>query len=200
MKRISRIPKALPGLLAVTALSGCGAKNGADSDRAGEFAGMDDRAKMQYMMQRVAPDSVARFICDAALGKIEGVRIDTLSMAALYAYENYKDADLQTFQIAYDTYADNLPLPDKMHLRKLAASDNPDALGYQLGLEYVNDIRTGRMTGEEIEDEIAAFKKVCDASPEDSLTFRRFMTGFKVALDKDGSEGIPKSIYESYSK
>lgn len=187
-------------LMLLPALTGCGGKNGEGNNHAGEFEGMDDRAKVQYLMKRVSPDSVARFICDAALGKVEGVRIDTLSMATLYAYEQYKDSDLQSFQIAYDMYADNLQLPDKMRLRKLAASDNPDALGYQLGLEYVNDIRTGRKQASEVEAEIAALRKVCDEAPEDSLTFRRFMTGFKVALDNDGTDGIPKSIYESYSK
>lgn len=163
-----------------------------------DFVRMDDAAKVKYMMERVTPDSVARFICDASLGRVEGVRIDTLSMATLYAYEHYKDDDLQSFQTAYDAYADNLPLADKMRLRKLAASDNPDALGYQLGLEYVNDIRTGRRPASEIEAEIAALKRVCDASPEDSLTFERFMKGFKIALDYDGADGIPRQIYNKY--
>lgn len=177
--------------------AGCG-KKGKEADMAARLSGMSDLAIMQYMMENVSPDSVARFICDASLGKIEGVKIDTLSMAALYAYETYKDDDLQSFQTAFDGYADNLPLADKMRLRKLAASDNPDALGYQLGLEYVNDIRTGKKQGKDVEAEIAALKTLCEASPEDSLTFKRFMTGFKVALDQDGSDGIPKQIYEKY--
>lgn len=165
-----------------------------------DFAKMNDAAKMEYLMKSVSPDSVARFICDASLGRIEGVRIDTLSMAALYAYENYKDDDLQTFQTEFDSYTENLPLPDKMRLRKLAASENPAAMGYQLGLEYVNDIRMGKKSGGEVEAEIDALRIACNEDPEDSLTFKRFMTGFKVALDADGADGVPRQIYDKYSK
>lgn len=180
------------------ATAACGGKSGGHGDFPKNFASMSDAAKMAYMMEKVSPDSVARFICNASLGHIEGVKIDTLSMAALYAYEHYKDDDLQSFQAAFDAYSDSLPLPDKMKLRKLAASDNPDALGYQLGLEYANDIRTGHKSGAEVEAEIAAMKRVCASCPEDSLTFKRFMTGFKIALDNDGEDGIPRKIYEKY--
>ena len=199
MKRICkamRVPGSL--LIACAVLFSCGHGGQDASSFPADFSKMDDEAKVKYMMATVSPDSVARFLCDASLGRIEGVKIDTLSMATLYAYEHYQDDDLQSSQTAYDAYADNLPLADKMRLRKLAASDNPDALGYQLGLEYVNDIRTGRQPAADIEAEISALKRVCDASPEDSLTFERFMKGFKIALDYDGSEGIPRQIYNKY--
>ncbi|MDE7080755.1 MAG: hypothetical protein K2O78_03780 [Muribaculaceae bacterium] len=164
------------------------------------FAAMDDAAKVEYMMKTVVPDSVARFICNAALGHLGNVGIDTLSMASLYAYEHYKDDELQSFQAAYDAYSENLPLNEKMKLRKLAAQDDPDRLGYNLGLEYVSDIREGRKTAAEVESEIAAMQQVCAANPEDSLTFRRFIKGFQIALDKDGAEGIPKEIFEKYKQ
>lgn len=199
---MKRIMKVLLGgavlLIPAFTLPGCGGEKKSASALAEALAGMNDAAKIHYMMNKVTPDSVARFICDASLGRLEGVKIDTLSMAALYAYENYKDEDLQSFQAAFDAYAENLQLPDKMKLRKLAASDNPDALGYQLGLEYVDDIRTGKMSSAQVESEIAALKKVCEQNPEDSLTFHRFMTGFKVALDQDAGNGVPRQIYEKY--
>ncbi len=162
------------------------------------FASMTDAAKVEYMMKHVSPDSVARFLCDAALGRTPGVKIDTLSMATLYAYENYKDDDLQTFSIAYDSYAEALPLPDKMQLRKLGAQDDPMGLGYQLGLEYVNSIRIDNKNAAAVESEIKALQDLCAKSPEDSLTFKRFMKGFKIALDMDGSEGVPMEIYNKY--
>lgn len=182
----------------VLALAACGGRQGSHGNFPEGFAGMNDAAKMKYMMANASPDSVARFICDASLGRIEGVRIDTLSMAALYAYEHYKDDELQSFQAAFDGYAENLPLPDKMKLRKLAASDDPDALGYTLGLEYVNDIRVGKKSPAQVEAEIEAMRVVCTENPEDSLTFKRFMTGFRIALDNDGATGIPKEIFEKY--
>lgn len=179
-------------------LSACGKGSDGQGAFPKDFDQLSDEAKMEFMMKNVTPDSVARFICDASLGKVDGVRIDTLSMAALYAYEHYKDDDLQSFQAAFDSYAENLPLADKMKLRTLAASDNPDALGYQLGLEYVNDIRLGNKTTAQVESEIEALRKACASVPGDTMTFKRFMTGFKVALDQDGSEGIPKQIFEKY--
>lgn len=159
---------------------------------------MNDAAKMDYMIHNATPDSVARFICQASLGRIEGVRIDTLNLAALQAYEYYKDDDLQSFQAAFDDYAESLPLPDKMRLYKLAASDNPSQLGYKLGLEYANSIREGRMTAAQVEAEISAMRKACSEDPADSLVFKNFMTGFQVVLDNYGSEGIPTAIFEKY--
>ncbi|MDE6010025.1 MAG: hypothetical protein K2F87_01065 [Muribaculaceae bacterium] len=193
MGRVSAVMLALVALCA-----GCAGKSGDKGKFPENFSSMGDTEKMAWLMQNVEPDSVARFICDASLGRIEGVKIDTLSMAALYAYEHYKEEDLQTFQTAFDGYADNLPLADKMRLRALAASDNPDALGYMLGLEYVNDIRMGKKSVGEVETEIEALRVACEANPADSLTFKRFVTGFKVALDQDGAEGIPKEIYTKY--
>lgn len=161
---------------------------------------MSDAQKVAYVMQSATPDSVARFICRASLGEIKGVKIDTLANATLYAYETYKDTDLQTFAQAYDAFAESLPLDRKMKLRKLAAEQDPMGLGYELGLEYVNRIRMDHKTASDVEAEIKALKDVCDQNPEDSATFTRFMKGFKVALSMDGSNELPGEIYRKYSR
>lgn len=163
-----------------------------------DFNSRSDARKVEYVMRNATPDSVARFICAAALGDVEGARIDTLANATLYAYETYKDADLQTFAMAYDEYAESLPLDKKMRLRKLAAEEDPMGMGYQLGLEYVNSIRTDHKNASQVEAEISALKKACSANPEDSATFSRFMKGFKVALEYDGNNEIPREIYNRY--
>lgn len=180
-------------------VAGCG--NGKDntSNFPKNFSGLSDSAKVEYMMSHVSPDSVARFICDASLGKIEGVMIDTLSNATLYAYENYHDDDLQSFSTAYDEYAEHLPLDEKMRLRKLAAQEDAMGMGYALGLEYVSMIRLDHKNASVVEAEIAALKRACDAEPEDSLTFERFMKGFKVALQQDNGSDVPEEIYKKYT-
>lgn len=190
----------LPGVTASIALilSGCGSKDDSNGLPA-NFASLGDAQKVAYMMKSVTPDSVARFICDASLGKTV-VRIDSLAEATLYAYENYRDADLQTFSVAYDEYAENLPLDEKMRLRKIAAQDDPMGLGYELGLEYVNIIRLDHKNATTVESEISALRRECLRNPEDSLTFKRFMKGFKVALEVDGSTDIPREIYNKYTR
>ncbi|MDE5662649.1 MAG: hypothetical protein K2L35_08340 [Muribaculaceae bacterium] len=198
MRRILPIWRAGILMLPLLMVAACGAKSGEQSGFPKNFGALNDAAKMDYMIQNAAPDSVARFICQASLGRIEGVKIDTLNLAALRAYEYYKDDELQSFQAAFDDYVQSLPLPDKMRLYKLAASDNPSQLGYKLGLEYANDIREGRMTAAQVEAEIEAMRKACSEEKEDSMVFKNFMTGFQVVLDNYGSDGIPPEIYSKY--
>lgn len=194
------IARVIPAVAALLMIGGCGHKEEGAGALAKELKPLGDQQKVAYMMQKATPDSVARFICLAALGDIPGVKIDTLSMATLYAYETYKDNDLQTFSQAFDAYSEGLPLSRKMKLRKLAAEQDPMGLGYELGLEYVNKIRLDHKSAAEVEAEIKALRDVCRQNPEDSATFTRFMKGFKVALEMDGSNEIPKDIYNRYSK
>ncbi len=198
----------MPGLLGVAVmlcsmaggmLVSCGGSQGAASKFPKDFNSKSDEEKVAYMMQNASPDSVARFICRAALGELPGVKIDTLAIATLYAYETYKDKNLETFSHAYDTFADGLPLDKKMTLRKLAATEDPMQLGYALGLEYVNSIRLDHKNAKVVEEEIAALKKVCSQNPEDSAMFPRFMKGFEVALQIDGEGDVPKEIYNKYA-
>lgn len=200
-RKVSGVVKTLlaSAALAILAVS-CGGNGKTNSDFPAEFNSMSDAQRVRWMMDKVSPDSVARFICNAALGKVEGVRIDTLANATLYAYEHYQDEKLQTFSSAYDEFAEQLPLDEKMTLRKLAALEDPMGLGYELGLEYVNMIRIDCKKSAEVESEIQALKRACDKNPEDSLTYKRFIKGFQVALEYDGGSGVPKDIYDKYSK
>lgn len=206
--RGQRVKRLIPGLLAVVSmlvmmtgggLVSCGSGGTSTSKFPEDFNKKSDEEKVAYLMQTASPDSVARFICRAALGEIPGVKIDTLAIATLYAYETYKDKNLETFSHAYDAFADELPLDKKMTLRKLAAMEDPMQLGYALGLEYVNSIRLDHKNAKAVEEEIAALKKVCAQNPEDSAMFPRFMKGFQVALEIDGAGDVPKEIYNKYA-
>lgn len=181
--------------LAVLAMS-CGSRH-ADGDGAfpADFNSLSDAGRVAYMMDRASADSVARFICRAALGQVKGARIDTLATATLYAYENYRDTALMNFADEYDRYVERLPLPDKMRLYVMAGTEDPQGLGYQLGLEYVAQIRDRKMTGDQVQEEIAAFRTACGA---DSLTYRRFLKGFQTVLKVDRGKDLPDEIYRRF--
>lgn len=194
MKGIIKFAVSMAMCGAAVIMPSCGGKGGS-GDFPDNFGTIGDAGRVAYMMKAVSPDSVARFICDAALGKIEGARIDSLPTATLYAYEHYKDTDLASFAAQYDSYSQSLPLEEKMKLYALAGSYDPQQLGYQLGLEYVGNIRSKKMTADEVAAELAAFKKACS---RDHDTYRRFVKGFKVVLELEKGNGISGDIYRRF--
>lgn len=176
--------------------NGCGHRpsEGCDGFPPG-FEGLDDARKVAYVMQSSTPDSVARFICNAALGRLQDVRIDTLPVASAYAYEHYSDSSLMVFSREFDDYSANLPLSDKMKVYYMAGTFDAQRLGYELGLEYVDHIRQRRMNVEEINNEIEAFKTACG---QDTLTYVRFMKGFKTVLKADHGKDLPEDVYNAF--
>ena len=183
-------------MAAVMMLAACGGKpEAARKTFPPDFNAMDDASKVAYMMKTVSPDSVARFICDGALGKIEGVRIDTIAIAVAYAYENYNDSSLMYFSREFDDYSSNLDLPDKMKIYLMAGLSDPKRLGYELGLEYVDHIREDSMKVADVKREIEAFKVAC---AEDSITYVRFLKGFKTVLRLDHGKDLPEEIYKAF--
>lgn len=183
--------------LAFMLLSGACHRNGeaAAGMSSADFNSSDDTTKVAYMMKSVSPDSVARFICDASLGKLPDVTLDTFAIAAAYAYENYNDSSLRIFSEEIDSYSANLPLPEKMKIYFMAGKSDPQRMGYQLGLEYVNHIRENRMSVEEISKEIAAFKAAC---ADDSVTYNRFIKGFHTVLKLDHGKDLQEEVYEAF--
>ena len=182
--------------MAAVAFASCGGSGKGNGERfpAG-FESLDDVSMIEYMMNQVSPDSVARFLCDASLGKVEGAKIDTLAIAAAYAYEHFNDSALMVFSQEFDTYSANLPLDEKMRIYQMAGLIDPQRLGYELGLEYVSHIRESKMSVEDIRKELEAFKTAC---AEDSVTYVRFMKGFKTVLRVDHGKDLPEAIYQAF--
>ncbi len=194
MKRNLNIGLMATVLAGVMMMSAC--NNGKKkSDFPENFGSIGDEGRTAFMMKHVGPDSVARFLCDAALGRVEGARIDSLPIATSYAYSNYKDDDLATFSSVFDSYCNSLSLPDRMKLYVLAGKYDPQQLGYQLGLEYVVNIRNEQMSVDEVTAELSEFRKACG---NDNDTYRRFVKGFKVALEAEHANGIDPKIYNRF--
>lgn len=177
-------------------LIGCkGGKNNGDDGFPENFNQLPDTAKVSYVMKIATPDSVARFICRAALGQIKDAKIESIGIATNYAYENYTGDNLDAFGTAYDGYVANLPLNEKMKIYALAGTEDPQGLGLQLGLEYLQSIRENNLSPDEVEKELQAFKTACVNDPK---TYERFLKGFKTVLEADKNNDMPKGIYERF--
>lgn len=181
-------------LLAVF-VTGCKKLGNPAGDFPSDFQSRTDTQKIMYMVENVTPDSVARFICAAAIDRIPGVTIDSLSNVTLYAYNHYKGEDLEKFQNAFDEYPEALPLSQKMKLLFKASLNDPIQLGYQLGLEYTSQIREQHKSVADVEKEIKEFKKACG---NDTETYQRFLQGFKIALEADHGKDLPEDIYRHF--
>lgn len=162
-----------------------------------DFNTYTDAAKVDYVMKHAGPDSVAHFVIDATLGRLGNIRIDSLGLAAAHAYSNYNDSSLVVYSTVFDEYSSTLPLPDKMKIYVAAGKSVPQQLGYQLGLEYVSQIRENRKTVGRVKEEIEEFRKAC---ADDTVTYTRFVKGFQTALKVDHGQDLPEEIYKTFSE
>ena len=185
-------------ILIMTALlltAACGGKGNNSDGFPENFSTLSDEQKVTYMMEHAPSDSVARFIIYAALGKVPGIHIDSLNIATLKAYETYTDTALQTFSWEFDRVSEELPLHDKMRLRAIIGTEDPQGLGLTLGLEYLNQIRVKGMTADEVTAELDSLKKACKDSPDE---YARFLIGFRTVLRYDRNSDMPKEIYDRF--
>lgn len=176
----------------------CKKKNGGNGvDVPNEFATMDDRGRVEYLIKKESPDSVARFIIDAALGDIPGARIDTLILAQGVAYEKYENQpdEMAIFSSEMERYAASLDLTRKKKLYAMSGMHDPEGYGYDLGLEYVNNIREKKLSAADVTKEISDLKRACANDPD---TYKRFVKGFKLALIKD-HVGVPQDVYQRFT-
>lgn len=176
-------------------LASCGGTKEEKGDFPANFNSMGDAGRVNWMMSRVDADSLARFIIDASLGKVPGAMIDTLAIATNYAFEHLQGEELDKFGTAYDGRVEALPLADKMRVYAMAGTEDPQGLGYRLGLEYMTSIRDSHKRADEVEQELKEFKKACGS---DTATYRRFLIGFRTVLNVDKGTDVPRDIYERF--
>lgn len=185
----------LVSLIMALTVTGCGNKQNKDGDYPDNFGSIGDAGRVAYVIRHATPDSVARFIIYGSLGRVPGARIDTLAIATNYAYGALKGEDLDKFSVEYDAILETMPLSDKMKVYVLAGSEDPQGLGYKLGLEYLMNIRDAHKSVKEVKEEIEAFRKVCGS---DQDTYHRFIVGFRTALKEDGGTGLAPGVYSTF--
>lgn len=155
------------------------------------FKTLSTEDQMEYLMSQIPPDSVARFICNAAMGKVYNARIE-LQPALSYAYEKYDEDDLVTFQMALENFQAELPLHEMVKITKLLGMQDLDQFSYDLGLSYVGTIRVDQKSVDQVSDELAKLQKECKTDPD---FYKRFMKGFKTALKYDRHHDLDDNIY-----
>ena len=182
--------------LALIMLAGCGGKKKGEGSFPENFGTIGDAGRVEYMMRNVSPDSLAGFIIYGSLGKVEGARIDTLAIATSYAYDHLKGEALDQFGARYDAIANTLQLADKMKIYAQAGIEDPQGLGYRLGLEYLSTIRDNHLDVKAIKQELEAFRKAC---ANDTDTYRRFMIGFRTVLKVDSGRDVSREVYDTFT-
>lgn len=178
-------------LFAVLMFIFCACSKGDGSKLPDNFKNLSTVDQMEYLMASLPADSVARFICDAAMGKVYNARIE-LQPALTYAYEKYGEDDLVAFQMALVQYQEGLPLNEQVRLTKLLGIEDLDQYGYDLGLSYVGTIRVEHKNIQQISEELARLQKECKSDPD---FYKRFMKGFKTALEYDRHHDLDDNIY-----
>lgn len=187
-------------LLALAALALAGAVScGKGKDKAPvypeNFNNIGDAGRVAWMIRNATPDSVARFIIYGSLGRVDGARIDTLAIATNAAYEKLKGDDLDKFGAEYESIMAGLSLADKMRVYAAAGTEDPQGLGYRLGLEYLATVRDGSKSVKDVKQEIDAFRDACG---KDTSTYRRFLIGFKTVLRVDSGKDVNREIYNTF--
>ncbi|MDE7403169.1 MAG: hypothetical protein K2M87_07135 [Muribaculaceae bacterium] len=182
-------------LLSIILLS-CRGKSESDSQFPENFNKIGDAGRIDWLKSRIPADSLARFIIYGALDINKSARIDTLATATNHAYEVLHGEELDLFCTEYDALAERLPLADKVRLYLLAGSEDPQRLGYRLGLEYMGNIRDDNKNAAQVEKELREFKKACGT---DTAMYRRFITGFHTVLNIDHGTDVPEEIYRKFA-
>lgn len=182
------------GLFLVFLASGCSGHSGSESGLPSNFKNLSTEDKMAYLMSNLTPDSAARYVCEASMGKIYNSRME-LQQARNYVYENCSQEQIGQFESAIEAYEEELPLHERVRFSKLAAVENPDIYSYELGLQYVGSIREFNKSVEDVDQELGKLRKECQADPD---FYRRFIIGFKKALELDHGRDLNEKIYQKF--
>ena len=168
--------------LALIMLAGCGGKKKGEGSFPDNFGTIGDAGRVEYMWRTE--------------GQVEGAKNDTLAIATSYAYDHLKGEALDQFGARYDAIVNTLQLADKMKIYAQAGIEDPQGLGYRLGLEYLSTIRDNHLDVKAIKQELEAFRKAC---ANDTDTYRRFMIGFRTVLKVDSGRDVSREVYDTFT-
>ncbi|MBD5283859.1 MAG: hypothetical protein HDS31_04565 [Bacteroides sp.] len=176
MKHTSLYP-----MLAACALFVCacgGDKTSAEATVA-PGANASDKEKVQYIAQTCGPDSLARFICYAALGKSNDGKIDSLAMAQLYALEIYQadDEKIARFSRVFDETVESLPLADSYRLTEMTGTLDDTQMPIDLGLHYGAKVKRDKIDPARVKTDTASLARIVDPH-----FFELFQKAFDTAI------------------
>ena len=182
----------------MVSLSSCKSDSATTSRMSKDFAASADTVKVRMLIESGMPmDSLAMYLCKAAIGEVKGVSINNFSDVDAYIYMNRGEKEYELYALAMDDYTKQLPLVSKLKLYKKSALVDPDKAGYQLGLEYVNDVMDKKLKIGQVDREIADFRQACG---EDEDTYNRFLKGFALGISTRAAGEIPQEVAAKYGK
>ncbi len=165
--------------LAAALLSSCGGDKNSSEATVAPGPGASDREKVAYVAQVHGPDSLARFICYAALGRSTDGKIDSLAMAQLYALEIYQadDEKIARFSRVYEETVEALPLPDAYRLAKMNGTLDDTQMPLDLGLHYGARVKRDKIPQAQVKKDTAALSQLVDPH-----FFGLFQKAFETAM------------------
>ena len=149
------------------------------------FNEWSDSTKISFVMKRVSPDSTARFLCLAALGRLPEAKIVSFKDAVGHVYMAYEDSAKIVFYNEINDFPTKLPLEDKLRLYVMAGDGKPGRLGYRLGKEYAAGLHSGNITETEVLEEINVIENLLGDNKTDR---EKFKAGLKTSLSQGGLE------------
>lgn len=173
-------------LMMISLFCGCAFSHADTTEKLpAEFQQLNDTAKVAYMMKRLAPDSMARFVCNSALNKIPLSPIDSFAATVRYLYTAYNDSDLVVFCEELNTYPATLSPSEKIKIYLMASENKPARLGYRMGKDYAAELKKGKISLEIMKEEIEIIK---DSLRQDSNDFNKFFAGLKTGLNSEEAD------------
>lgn len=184
----------------VSSMASCGSSDSGssalDKSLPSDFASLPDTSKVRVLLDKgVAPDSLAVYMCEVAEGKHGNVRISDYMEVDTYIYEKLGEEGFGIYRMAFDSYAASMPLVSKMKLYTASSLGDLDRMGYELGLEYVNQVLDKHLTIGKVDREVAELRRACD---NDEDTFNRFLRGFAAGISTRAPGEVPAEIVEAY--
>lgn len=186
----------LTGLL----LTACGSKEGEQqtSDIPDDFSTLSDTQKIQRLIDaKVTTDSIAHFVTECLDGRHPGVTIKDPDAVMLYVGEKLGDEEMGNYAMSFDMYLQALSPASKYKTRIAMPATDRERLGYDLGLEYVNQVVDKKLTIGQVDRDVTALQR---AAATDEDTYENFLTGFAEGIKLSADRGIPTAVISKYGR
>lgn len=187
-------------LFLLTLLMGACSSSNQEQENAlpADFASMNDTAKLGVLVrQGLSPDSIALYVLHTAEGRNPGVKFTDYANMDVYLYGALGDEGFNSYRIAYDDYVATMPLVPKLKQLQASPDHDPQSVGFELGLEYINQVLDQKMTIGKVDREVAELHR---ALGQDEDTYSRFLQGFAAAIASRPAGQVPADITKQYGK